>query len=69
MTRTEAAEIIATDARVWARKAGRGQVTKDLIEERISELRGDTYAGTRKATAAHLANWRTALRAATRYEL
>jgi hypothetical protein len=66
MTKTEAAEIIATDAIVWARNNGRTEVTKLLIEERMSELRGPNYAGTRKATAAWATNWRTALRIATR---
>ena len=63
MTRTEAAEIMGLDTRVWARRTGQ-PVTRDLVEERISEWRGPNYAGTRKGSAAQLASVRTTLRAA-----
>jgi hypothetical protein len=61
MTKTEARDIIVTDVRVWARKAGK-PATKSLVEERISELGGQGYVGTLKHAAANattvLAVWR-----------
>lgn len=66
MTKTEAAEIIATDVRVFARQYGI-EITKDLVEARLSEAR---HMGGLKATAAATAPaWRTVLRAATRHAL
>ncbi len=61
MTKTAAAEIIATDVRVFARQYGI-TITKDLVEARMSEAR---HLGGRKAEAAAAApSWRTVLRAA-----
>lgn len=54
---------MALDVRVWCRRNG-GAPTKDLVEERISELRGPNYAGTLKAHAAQVATVQTTLRAA-----
>lgn len=56
---------MALDVRVWARKNGVA-ITKELAEGRVSEWRGDgpSYAGTRKAAAAKLANPKTVLRIA-----
>lgn len=71
MTKTEAAEILATDVRVWARRTGTA-ITKDLVEARLSELGcgAPCYAGSYKEQAALTApSWRTILRAATRYPL
>lgn len=71
MSKTQAAEILATDVRVWARKAG-VPVTKSLVEERMSELGcgAPQYAGTLKEQAALTRpSWRTILRAATKYPL
>lgn len=65
MTRTEAAEIIALDVRVWARKATRA-VTLALCEERVSELRGEHYQGNLKGDAANIANPKTVFRMALR---
>jgi hypothetical protein len=39
MSKTEAAEIMALDVRVWARKTGK-PVTQLMCEERVSEWRG-----------------------------
>lgn len=70
MSKTEAAEIIAIDVRVWARKTGlthASQITKDLVEARLSELGcgAPQYAGSYKEAAALAApSWRTILRLA-----
>lgn len=69
MTKAEAAEIIANDVRVWARNAGRSEVTLSLCEERVSELRGETHQGTFKGDAAAVAHPKTVLRAARRWPL
>ncbi len=61
MTKTEAAEIMALDVRVWARRTGQ-PVTRLMCEERVSEWRGPNYAGTLKASAAAIANPKTVLR-------
>lgn len=66
MTKTEAAEIMALDVRVWARKAGK-PITKELCEDRVSELRGPNYQGNRKGDAANIANPTTVLRVARSY--
>jgi hypothetical protein len=65
MTKTEAAEIMALDVRVWARETGR-PITRLMCEERVSEWRGSgpSYAGTLKAAAAAIANPKTVLRCA-----
>jgi hypothetical protein len=68
MTKTEAAEIIALDVRVQARKAGR-KIDKAMCEERVSELRGQNYQGNLKGDAANIASPRTVLRIALRDEL
>ncbi len=71
MTKTEAAEIIATDVRVFARKLGYvsvKQIDKNLVEARISELRGPAGQGLQRE-AAQLATWRTTLTAARKYAL
>lgn len=63
MTKTAAAEIIATDVRVFARHYGVA-ITKDLVEARMSEAR---HLGGRKAEAAGVApSWKTVLRVATK---
>jgi hypothetical protein len=66
MNKTEAAEIVATNVLVWARKTGHA-VTKELVEARMSEMRVTATPGTYAHTAAHLANWRTTLAAAKRW--
>jgi hypothetical protein len=65
MTRTEAAEIIALDVRVWCRRNGK---TPSLLvaQERVSELRGENYQGNLKGDAANLANPKTVARIAAR---
>lgn len=63
MNKIEAADIIATNMRVFARRNSL-TLTKTLAEERVSELRGITYEGTYAAEAAHLAHPRTVLRVA-----
>lgn len=71
MTKTEAAEILATDVRVWARRTGK-PITKDMVEERLSELGcgAPQHAGTVKEQAALTApSWRTILKEATRWPL
>lgn len=61
MTKTEAAEIIATDVRVEARRYG-VPISKSLVEERLSEAQ---HLGGAKAKAARVApSWRTVLRLA-----
>jgi hypothetical protein len=65
-TKTEAAETVAVEVRVFARRAGRTEVTKTLVEERISELRGYWANGTQNylTECATVANVRTTLRKA-----
>lgn len=65
MTKTEAAEIMALDVRVWARKTGK-PITRHMCEDRVSEWQAENYAGTRKAAAASIANPKTVLRIALR---
>lgn len=65
MTRTEAAETIALDVRVWCRKNGKTP-SLDIAEERVSELRGPNYQGNLKGDAANLANPKTVARIAIR---
>jgi hypothetical protein len=62
MTKTEAAEILANEVIVFARK-NELTPTKNLVEARMSELR-TTATGTALGTAALTANWRTTLRIA-----
>jgi hypothetical protein len=66
--RTEAAEIIAIDVRVWARRTGQ-PITLTLCEERVSELRGDHYQQYLKGEAAKYSNPKTVLREAMRHPL
>ena len=68
MTKTEAAQTIATAARVKARRSER-EVTLWMCEELISEYRHPNYAGSEMAAAAKIANPKTAHRLATRYSL
>lgn len=68
MTKTEAAEIIANDVVVFARK-NNVQITKTLAEERVSEFRGETFAGTYKGIAARLASPVTVLRIAKKWSI
>lgn len=63
MNKTQAAEIIATDMRVFARTHGL-ELTKDLAEARVSEHRGAASYGTLKHRAAVSANPNTVLRLA-----
>ena len=63
MTKRHAAEVMALDVQVWARKHNQ-PVTLALCEERVSEWRGPNYAGTFKAQAALIANPKTVLRLA-----
>ncbi len=65
VTKTEAAEIVANEVLVFARKHGRTP-NKELVEARISELRG-TAAGSLLGDAAEIAHWRTTLRFAQRW--
>jgi hypothetical protein len=61
MTKTEAAEILALDVRVWARQHA-APIDKDLVEARLSESK---HLGGLKATAGAVApSWRTILRLA-----
>jgi len=61
MTKTEAAEILALDVRVFARQYGI-KITKDLVEARLSEA---LHLGGLKTVAAQVApSWRTILRIA-----
>jgi hypothetical protein len=62
MNKTEAAEIIALDVRVWVRKNGVA-LTSWLVQERMSELR---HGDSRKAEAARTANYKTAYRLAVK---
>lgn len=66
MTKTEAAEIMALDVRVWALLNNRREITQELVEERISEAKHSTGPRTYKTAAATVANWRTTLRIARR---
>lgn len=70
MTKTEAAEILANDVRVFARHLGLtsvSQITKDLVEARLSEAR---HTGGQLTLAATVApSWKTILRTATKWEL
>ena len=66
MTKTEAAEILANDVRVRARRTG-AAIDKDLVEARLSEARH--LGGLYPAAAATGVSWRTVLRAATRSAL
>ena len=63
MTKTEAAEIIANDVRVWARENSQ-EINISLVSVRVSELMGSAYDGTYKGHAAQLVNQKTALRLA-----
>lgn len=65
VTKTEAAEIVANEVLVFARKHGRTP-NKELVEARISELRG-TAAGSLLGDAAEIAHWRTTLGIAQRW--
>lgn len=66
MTKTEAADIIATDVVVWARQHDR-VIDKDLVELRMSELGGYAYRGTWKGLAVKVGpSRRTVLRLATK---
>lgn len=65
MTKTEAADIMGLDIRVFARKADRA-IDLSLAEERVSEYRGLNYANTYKGEAARLTTPRAALREAKR---
>lgn len=58
---------MAVDVRVFARQAGR-PVTRALVEERLSEWRGERGRGTVKGRAAQLASVQTTLRTALRWE-
>lgn len=72
ITKTEAAEIVATSIRVYAREHGLEVVTKALVEERISELAGYFEDGLRKTyltESATIANVKTTLRKATAFPL
>lgn len=62
MTKTEAAETIALDVVVFARRNSL-EITKTLVEERMSEARGGHLGGFVKQ-AADLTCWRSTLRAA-----
>lgn len=65
-SKTEAAETMAVEVRVWARQHGRTEITQTLVEERISELIGRFERGNRsyQTECATVANVRTTLRAA-----
>jgi hypothetical protein len=66
MTKTEAAKTMAVEIRCYARKHGL-EVTKSLVEERISELSGYHYRAERvsyQTQAATIANVKTTLREA-----
>lgn len=66
MTKTEAAKTMAVEVRCFAREHGL-EVTKDLVEARISELSGYHRTGHRvsyQTQAATIANVRTTLREA-----
>jgi hypothetical protein len=52
MKQSDATQIILTDLVVWSRRYD-VPITMALVEERVSELRGFTYRGTDKHTAAH----------------
>jgi hypothetical protein len=66
MTKTEAAEILALEITVWARKRGVTQITKDLIEELRGEARHWGLEGCLIRQAAEVCpDWRT-IRAAGR---
>lgn len=71
ISKTEAAATVATEVRVWARKANRTEVTRTLVEERISELRGRYERGNRSylTQAAVIANVTTTLRRALQVPL
>lgn len=63
MTKTEAAEIIANDVRVFARRHGL-EIDKNLVEGRLSEAK---HLGGIYPKAAEVGpSWRTILRAARR---
>jgi hypothetical protein len=51
MKQSEATRIILTDLVVWSRRYDL-PITMTLVEDRVSELRGFTYRGTDKHTAA-----------------
>ena len=69
MTKTEAAKMIATDVRVWARRNDYPAVTFELCEARVSEWRHPNYDGTYLHDAAMIANPKTVYRLATQYSL
>jgi hypothetical protein len=60
MNKTQAAEIVATEMRVFARTYGL-ELTKDLAEARVSELRGRQDG---HGIAARIASPKTVLRIA-----
>lgn len=68
MTKAEAADIIATDVRVFAREHGL-TIDKALVEARMSEIAGSAFRNTYKGQAMSASarpSWRTVLRAATK---
>jgi hypothetical protein len=68
ITRTEAAETMATDVLAFAHQHGL-PVTKSLVEARISEWRGLAGEGSYKGACAKLASVRTTLTIARRWHV
>lgn len=66
ITRTEAATVMATDVRVWAR-THQMQITRTMVEERISEWSGLAGEGTYKGACAKIAKVTTTLRLAVKH--
>lgn len=66
MSKTEAAEIVATNVLAFAHKYNVA-LTKDLVEARMSEMRVTTAAGSPAHQAAFSANWRTTLATAKKW--
>jgi hypothetical protein len=66
ISQTEAAETMAIEVRVWARKHGVEVIDRELVAARISELRGRHEHGNQsyQTQAALTANVRTTLRKA-----
>lgn len=63
MTKTEAADIIGNEVRVFAHRTGR-TIDRTLVEERMSEAKH--LGGLFPAAAAAAPSWRTVLKAAQR---
>lgn len=61
MNKTEAAEILALDVRVFARKHG-VEINKDLVEARMSEAKH--LGGLKDQAVAVAPSWKTILRIA-----